>query len=1017
MKILILSHFDIFAGPRIFLKAPESLEEEFLERIPQLMTIYDTGFFIHIFDEFTSANLIFEIPSQYSRGSQETLLISLILTEEKSVLNIHLTRELLEDFARELKEIEGGFKSLYFDSDRFEFDPKMYEAIQQRFFDFYKSYQPTIEAIKIAELRYQSLFKGARDAIIIIDKNSEVIIDANVQVENMLERSLNEIIGLHLAEFQPKEEYKKFKDDIESLVKSEDISPIVSSIIRADGKKIPVEINASEIHIRNQYLIQCIFRDITKRVEAETKLKESEERYRHLFENSPHMLLLIDSNSIIIDANSLYLKYFKYTEEEIIGTDFRKLKNVPQETTIFFVELFNNVLTKGYIEPVEFQLFSKKDRFTWVSLQASLIEIEGKKMIYVIMRDINERKNAEKNLRESEEKYRGILENMNEGYYEVDLRGNFTFFNEQTSNFLGYSKYELLGKNFREMINKNDIDDVYKKFNSVYKSEIPNIIYESEVITGEGKKKIIENSVNLRKDSKGKRLGFYCLARDITERKKSELKIKESEEKFRTLAEQSIMGIGIFQEGSLKYINKAFSEITEFSLDEISNWPKNEFRKIIHPDDLEYFIKHHDEQNLSYRVITKSGKVKWIERFSKSIFYQGEFAEFITLTDITEKREYAQKLQDSELKYRLITENVNEMISVINENFENEYRNENMHIKITGYSNEERIGKSPLELIHPDDRALSIKMLREGFKSGEGKGEIRHKRKDGQWIWLDVKGKMFIDIDGKKKALVISRDITERKKAEEKLKDSEQKYREAFNRANFYRELFAHDFNNIIQNIHSSAELFQIYDSHPEKEADVRDLFKIISEQVKRARKLITNVQALTNLEETEISIGKKEAFQILNESIRYINETFQDRNVNIQIDFQLFEGDSIIKLKVNANEFLNDVFDNILINSIKYNENKLVEIIINISKEEKNNKKYIKLEFRDNGIGIPDERKEKVFQRGYHKERSIKGMGLGLSLVKKIIESYNGEIWVEDKVKGDYKKGSNFVLLIPEAE
>jgi len=108
-------------------------------------------------------------------------------------------------------------------------------------------------------------------------------------------------------------------------------------------------------------------------------------------------------------------------------------------------------------------------------------------------------------------------------------------------------------------------------------------------------------------------------------------------------------------------------------------------------------------------------------------------------------------------------------------------------------------------------------------------------------------------------------------------------------------------------------------------------------------------------------------------------------------------------------------VFENLLSNSVKYNENPFVKILIKISKVEKNENKYVKMEFIDNGIGISDSKKKIIFLKGYADYKGGKGMGLGLALVKKIINSYHGEIWVEDKIKGDYTKGSNFIIIIPE--
>ena len=117
----------------------------------------------------------------------------------------------------------------------------------------------------------------------------------------------------------------------------------------------------------------------------------------------------------------------------------------------------------------------------------------------------------------------------------------------------------------------------------------------------------------------------------------------------------------------------------------------------------------------------------------------------------------------------------------------------------------------------------------------------------------------------------------------------------------------------------------------------------------------------------------------------------------------------------VKANELITDVFENLLINAIRHNQNSLVEILIKFSRVVKDGVNCIKLEFIDNGIGILPEMKEKIFQRGQIEKKDSIGLGLGLTLVKKIIRIYDGQIWVEDKVSEDHSKGSNFIIILPE--
>jgi signal transduction histidine kinase len=115
------------------------------------------------------------------------------------------------------------------------------------------------------------------------------------------------------------------------------------------------------------------------------------------------------------------------------------------------------------------------------------------------------------------------------------------------------------------------------------------------------------------------------------------------------------------------------------------------------------------------------------------------------------------------------------------------------------------------------------------------------------------------------------------------------------------------------------------------------------------------------------------------------------------------------------ANELLQDVFENVLINGIKYNENPNIEISIGISKQEIDGTNYFRFEFIDNGIGVAEHRKEVIFMSGNRELKGSKGMGLGLSLVNKILQIFKGKIWVEDRIKGDYTKGSKFIILLPE--
>ncbi len=265
--------------------------------------------------------------------------------------------------------------------------------------------------------------------------------------------------------------------------------------------------------------------------------------------------------------------------------------------------------------------------------------------------------------------------------------------------------------------------------------------------------------------------------------------------------------------------------------------------------------------------------------------------------------------------------------------------------------------------------------------------------------------------DGDKVGRVWSfKDISEHQHAEQELRKSEKLYREAYERAELFKDIFTHDINNIFHNIRSSAELISILKAKSESLDNLDEFFQIIDNQIDRGVKLINNVQKLSKLDESDIKLRDVDVYKVLDEAIQFAHKSAQEKDLNIQVD------KNIPKAFVRANEFILDVFENILHNAIKYNQNQPIKIQINICKAENSRKKYIQIEFKDNGIGITDDKKELIFQKGYKKDNHVRGMGIGLSLVKKIIESYNGKIWVESRIKNDYSQGSNFVLEIPEA-
>ena len=187
-------------------------------------------------------------------------------------------------------------------------------------------------------------------------------------------------------------------------------------------------------------------------------------------------------------------------------------------------------------------------------------------------------------LRQSEEKYRSILENIEDGYFEVDLAGNFTFFNDSIGDILGYSRDELIGMNSRQYTDEDDAKKLYQTFNKVYTSGKPTKGFDWQITRKNGTTRHVDASVSLIKDSEDHRIGFRGIVREITERKQMEGALRESEEKYRKLYNESKRAEQVYHsllqtsadaviiydmEGKVKYINPSFTKIFGWSMEEI----------------------------------------------------------------------------------------------------------------------------------------------------------------------------------------------------------------------------------------------------------------------------------------------------------------------------------------------------------------------------------------------------------------------------------------------------------------
>lgn len=369
------------------------------------------------------------------------------------------------------------------------------------------------------------------------------------------------------------------------------------------------------------------------------------------------------------------------------------------------------------------------------------------------------------------------------------------------------------------------------------------------------------------------------------------------------------------------------------------------------------------------------------------------------------------KLRESEEKHKLILENVNDLITIINEKFEYEYINEKAYFDLLGYTIEDIIGKTLISPLHPDDVKNTLKNLKKVFKTGMGRKEYRLRHKNGHYLWLEHKGKTFIDIDGKRKVLIISRDITERKKAENIILEENRKLMEISQIKNELVMRASHEFKTPLSSIYAASQLL-LKDFREKFDSKAFELIEIIYRGSQKLRQLIENLLDLSRVEsgKLKLSLREENLIYLIHNCCDGLKYWADKRNINIKIELPSEITVKIDKLRIEQ------VLINLLSNAIKYTPPKgNIYISLNV------NNQWVEISIRDTGVGLTNEEKQLLFQKFGRISRVLEdldleteGSGLGLYISKEIVELHNGKILVESEGRS---KGSTFTLRLPRSK
>lgn len=376
--------------------------------------------------------------------------------------------------------------------------------------------------IRKRDAQYQQLVAHAPDGIFTIDGEGRFLF-VNAAFCRMLGVGPDECLKLNILDTYPDTSMPDGLKRLADLQCGEALR-FERPLRRQNGSIIIVSANAWKDPDGN---LRAIVRDITERKRMEEALRRSEEKYRNILENIDDGYYEIDLAGNFTLVNDEISRHLLYTREELIGMNGRRYMDEEtfQALTRHYLELYR---TGKRIQKYAFEIIRKDGTRGFSEISVALIRDDRGNPIGFrgISRDVTERRQMEERIRQSEERYRTIIEQIEDGYFETDLRGHLTFVNEAECRNLGYSREEIIGMNHHQYADEKNAALLFNLFYGVYKTGIPVRAQAIELIKKDGARHFDEISVALIRNAKGEPTGFRGIARDITERKQLEEKLR-----------------------------------------------------------------------------------------------------------------------------------------------------------------------------------------------------------------------------------------------------------------------------------------------------------------------------------------------------------------------------------------------------------------------------------------------------------------------------------------------------------
>ena len=643
------------------------------------------------------------------------------------------------------------------------------------------------EALRTSEERYRNLVEGALDAIVSSDLSGKIT-SWNKAAEEIFGYTKDEAVGNNISMLTNETLAESQREEMKKLRTEGRIEFFETVRISKSGSEIPVEIMGSVLRDEHGVVIggSAIIRDITKRRKIELAMRESEERFRAIFDQASEFMTILSPDGTILAVNRKISEMDGYTPD-FIGRSFwddgfwptdpshpvmvreHFLKARSGETVSFEIKEVDESGNPHFVENIIYPINKADDQVEFLIASGN---------------DITVRKLTEESLKESEEKVRNILDSSPNAITVTDLKGKIIDCNEETLRVHGYSSTdEIIGLNAFDLISEKDHERAMKNRKlALREGSVKNVEYE--LIRKNGETFPGELSGSLIRDSEGQPMAFIAITRDITQRKKAEEKLEINKI---ILENSSDLAYTCDVKGNITYLNKIFEELSGHKTEEFIGAP---FSPLFDKENLEIAIDNfsrtlHGESPVYELLFKDTGKLCEYQNHplkdeNGSITGVIGVARDITdrkLADIAlrSEKEFTDTALDAQKDTFFLFELSTGKAIRWNKAFS----------EVSGYLDEEIASlPAPASYYGPEDLKRAAEFIEEIMKEGTGTIELDLISKDGHTVPTEYQVSIIHDEAGNPIHMIsIGRDITERKKADEKLRESEKRYRSLFDNA------------------------------------------------------------------------------------------------------------------------------------------------------------------------------------------------------------------------------------------